>query len=309
MRITQGIMTQQLLTDIQNNYQRLATLQNEVATGKRINKASDDPIGAGFVMRYKSNLAYYQQYSDNANAAQSYLNTLDSTMNQAVQIMQQARTYAVQGSNGTLQPADRQKIAAAVDQLYEQLVNVGNAQYQDNYVFNGQMTKTAPYSMANAMAEATDTGAILYDIGDEAPLAVNVTGNKFFGDPDPTVLATPADVAADASDNAFSLLKQLKIALVSGTSTDVDNLLSKFDSRLEKMLEARAEVGAKTNRAKMTATRLDDLIQNTQSLLANTEDADMTKLIVDLKAAEDVHQASLQVGARIITPTLLDFLK
>jgi flagellar hook-associated protein 3 FlgL len=159
------------------------------------------------------------------------------------------------------------------------------------------------------MAETTDNGAILYDIGDEAPLAVNVTGTQFFGDADPTVLSTPADVASDASDNAFSLLQQLKIALVSGTSTDVDNLLSKFDSRIGKMLEARAEVGAKTNRAKMTSSRLDDLIQNTQALLSNTEDADMTKLIVDLKSAEDVHQASLQVGARIITPTLLDFLK
>jgi flagellar hook-associated protein 3 FlgL len=309
MRITQGIMTQQLLTDIQNNYQRLATLQNEVATGKRINKASDDPIGAGFVMRYKSNLAYYQQYSDNAGAAESYLNTLDSTMDQAVQIMQQARTYAVQGSNGTLQDTDRQKIAAAVDQLYEQLVNVGNAQYQDNYLFNGQMTKTAPYSMANAMAESTDGGAILYDIGDETPLAVNVTGTRFFGDADTNDVSTPQGVAIDPSDNAFSLLKQLKTALESGTSQDVGNLLSKFDSRLEKMLQARAEVGAKTNRVKMTSSRLDDLIQNTETLLSNTEDADMTKLIVDLKAAENVHQASLQVGARIITPTLLDFLK
>lgn len=308
MRITQGMLTQQLLTDLQGNFQRLSDLQNQVATGKRINQASDDPIGAGFVMRYKNNVAYYQQYQKNADAAGTYLSNVDTNLNQAEQIMQDARSIAVEGSNDSLTQDDRRKLSANVDQLYNQLVNVGNSQYQDKYIFNGQMTDTAPYTLGSADLSSPDGGPVLYDIGDELPLQVNVTGADFFGAPDTSAGATQ-NPANDSSDNAFSLLKQLKTTLDQGTGQDVSNLLGKFDSRIEKMLEVRADVGAKSDRVKMTSSRLGDLIQNTNSLLSSTQDADMTKLIVDLKAAENVHQASLQVGARVIQPTLVDFLK
>jgi flagellar hook-associated protein 3 FlgL len=308
MRITQGMLSQQMIMDLQGNYERLSQLQNEIATGKRINTPADDPIGVGFVMRYKNEVAMYNQYTDNANTAKSYLDNLDSTMGEAVQTMQEARNLAVQGASDTLTQSDRQKIAAEVDQLYQHLVTIGNAQYQGKYIFNGQMTATMPYDPVTAEASTTDDGQILYDISEGVHFPVNVSGNQFFGAPDISGTASQYPIT-DASDNAFSLLKQLKTALAQGTGTDVGNLLSKFDSRIGTMLDMRADVGARTDRVKLTQSRLDDLTQNANTLLSNTQDADMTKLIVDLKTAENVHQASLQVGARVILPTLVDFLK
>jgi flagellar hook-associated protein 3 FlgL len=296
VRITQAMLTSQILSDIQGNYARMSKLQNEAASGKRINSPADDPVGVGFVMRYKDELASYQQYQSNASAALSWLQYTDSTMNQAGQVMQRLRDLAVQGASDTLSADDRKALASEVGQLYDQLVSIGNTQFNGQYIFNGQLTTTAPYPDAAAAASAsTDTGAVLYDIGD-ARLAVNVSGNAFFG--------SPSD-----SDNAFAIAKQLEDGLNSNDTTAINDVLGKIDSRYNQMLAVRADIGAREDRVQLAQNRLQDMTQNVTSLLSNTEDADMAQVIVDLQAAENVHTASLLVASRVIQPTLVDFLK
>ncbi|SFV05217.1 flagellar hook-associated protein FlgL [Alicyclobacillus macrosporangiidus] len=296
MRVTQGMLNQQMLFDLEANTDRLLRLQNQVATGKRINKPADDPVGVGFVMRYKSEIAYYQQYQDNANAAQGWLNYTDTVMSQAYQVVQRARDLAVQGASDTMSPDDRQALASEVDQLYQQLVTIGNSQYNGQYIFNGQQTQQAPYGSTGAETVTTDSGDILYDVGDGIHLTVNTPGNQFFGD-------------ASDSDNAFALLKNLSDALKSDDGQAVNQLLGQFDSRLNQMSAAQADVGARLNRVQFEQSRLSDLLNNFQTLLAGVQDADMAKAITDLTTSQSVQQAALQVGARVIVPTLVDFLK
>ncbi|MCL6442179.1 MAG: flagellar hook-associated protein FlgL [Alicyclobacillus sp.] len=303
MRITQSMMNQQMLYDLEANTDRLNKLQNEVSTGKRINNPADDPVGVGFVMRYKSDIAYYQQYEDNASAAQGWLNYTSTMMSQAQQVMQRARDLAVQGASDTMSQTDRAAIASEVDQLYQQLVTIGNSQYNNQYIFNGQVTDQAPYTSNAAESATTNTGLIEYDVGDGVQMDVNTSGNAFFGDP------VPAGTLLGQSNNAFQILKDLSTALKNNNGQQVSDLLANFDSRLNSMSAVQAEVGAKLNRIQFQQSRLSDLVNNYQSLLAGVQDADMAKTITDLTTAQSVQQASLQVGARIIQPTLLDFLK
>ncbi|MCL6627406.1 MAG: flagellar hook-associated protein FlgL [Alicyclobacillus shizuokensis] len=304
MRITQGMLNQQMLYDLENNTQRLSQLQNQVATGKRINSPADDPIGVSFVMRYNSDIAYYQQYQSNANAAQGFLNYTDTVMNQAIQVMQRARDLAVQGASDTMAPSDREALASKVDQLYQQMVTIGNSQYNGQYIFNGQQTNIAPYPATGAESVTTDTGSILYDLGDGIELNVNAPGSQFFGD---AVAAT--DAGKGTSDNAFDLLLSLSTALKNDDGQAVSQLLWQFNSRLDQMTAAQANVGARVDRVQFEQNRLSDLANNFQTLLAGVQDADMAQTITDLTTAQTVQQASLAVGARIIVPTLVDFLK
>lgn len=290
------MLNQQMLYDLENGMTRISQLENQVSTGKRINSPADDPIGATFVMRYNSDIAYYQQYQSNVTAAQGWLNYTDTTMSQAQQVVMRARDLAVQGASDTMSASDRQSLTAEVDQLYQQLVTIGNSQYNGQYIFNGQQTNVAPYSMTAAESDTTDTGSILYDVGDGIQLNVNTPGNDFFGAP-------------GADDNAFSLLKQLSDALNDNNGQAVSDLLDKFDSRLNQMQAAEASVGARVNRTQFQQTRLSDLLNNYNTLLAGVDDTDMAQAITNLTTAQSVQQAALQVGARIITPTLVDFLK
>ncbi|MCL6632369.1 MAG: flagellar hook-associated protein FlgL [Alicyclobacillus herbarius] len=296
MRITQTMLTRQILSDIQNNYTRMSQLQSQAASGKRINKPSDDPVGVGFVLRYKDELASYQQYQSNAGAAQSWLKYTDSTMQQADTVMQRLRDLAVQGASDTFSPDDRKAMASEVGQLYDQLVSIANTQFSGQYIFNGQLTTQAPYPQDKDPATVvTDTGSVLYDIGD-ARLPVNVSGNSYFG--------APSD-----ADNAFAVAKQLEDALNNNDAQAISDVLGKIDSRYNQMLAVQANVGAREDRVQLAQNRLQDMTQNITSLLSNTEDADMAKVIVDLQAAENVHTASLLVASRVIQPTLVDFLK
>jgi flagellar hook-associated protein 3 FlgL len=296
MRITQGMLSSQMLYDIQGNNQRLSNLQNEAATGHRINNPSDDPIGTGFVIQYKNQSAYDQQFMNNAQTAQGVLNYTDSVMNEAGQVMQRARDLAVQGSSGTLAAGDRQAIAAEVGQLYQQLVTVGNSQYNDQYIFNGQMTSQAPYSSSAAEITTTDNGQVMYDLGNGVNLPVNIPGNQFFG-------------SSSDSDNAFNVLKQLQTALNNNDQSTIGNLIGQIDSRTNTMLGSQSQVGALTDRAQLMQNRMSDLSQTVTGLLSNVQDADLAKVITDLNTAQTVQTASLEVGAKVIQPSLLDFLK
>lgn len=298
MRITQGMLNSQMLFDLQNNTSRVAKLENESSTGKKINSPADDPVGVGTVMNENQQIAAYQGYQQNATTAQSWLNNTDSVMSEAGKVMQRARDLAVQGSSGTESPSDRQAIASEVDQLYQQMLSIGNTQYNGSYIFNGNNTTTAPYqgTAAKVSAATTGSGDVLYDLGNGTNMPVSVSGNDFFG-------------SAGSTDNAFSVLSGLKTALQNNDTTGINNALSQIDSRYNKMLNTQAVIGARSDRVQMIQGRLQDATNSMTTVLSNTEDADMASVLTNLQTAQNVQTAALEVGARIITPSLLDFLK
>ncbi len=82
-----------------------------------------------------------------------------------------------------------------------------------------------------------------------------------------------------------------------------------IDGHIDNILTARSEIGAKANRIEMTMSRLDAAEQSYTKVLSDTEDADMAEVIIRLKEQENVYNATLAAGARIIQPTLVDFLR
>lgn len=168
MRVTQGMLSSQILSDIQNNYQQLSTLENESATGHKINTPSDDPIGVQQVMQLANETSFDSQYGQNATNAQAQLNFISSTMTEAQNVLSNARDLALEGANSTETPSDMQAIAAEVGQLYNQMVTIGNTQYNGQYIFNGQDTGTPPYP----------------------PQAANLTPDQATGDLDPSTKVT-----------------------------------------------------------------------------------------------------------------------
>jgi flagellar hook-associated protein 3 FlgL len=323
LRVTQTMLNTQLLTNLNNNMQRMDTLQNQLSTGKRINKPSDDPVGISFSMRYRSELSANDQYQSNINASQSWMDYTDTTLNQAGNVMQRIRELAVQASNGTNDQTGLSSVKAEVKQMYDQLVSIGNSEFNGKYVFNGQITDVKPYDSATASSNAADKGEINFDIGAGVRIAANISGSRVFGDP-----VDPND--PHASDNMFNILQEMMTALdpppvapttptpavplapgaVAPTAAPtLTQIIGKIDSRTNKFLDIRSELGAKTNRVELADSRMKDIGLNLQSLQTKTEDADMSIVITNLKMNENVYQASLSAGSKVIQPSLIDFLK
>lgn len=317
MRVTQSMMNTQLLRNISNNLGRMNNLQNQLSTGKRINAPSDDPIGITFALRYRSELGANDQYTKNVDSAISMLQYTDTTIGQAGDVMQRVREILVQGANGTYEQTSLDSIKTEISQLYNQMIEIGNSQFNGKQVFNGEQTDDKPYSVMTleqpidplavppqqkAYNNATDNGSIQYELAAGMTMGVNLTGNEVFGDP----IASDMDTS---SDNVFQLLRRAYDMLSTGDQTGISNLIGQVDTRMSTMLTKRAEIGARVNRIEIIQNRLSDIGINLQTVQSKTEDADMSMVITNMKTEENVYQASLSVGAQLIRPSLVDFLR
>src|SRR5690349_15263638 len=150
-RVTQSMMNTQLLRNLNHNLRNMNKLQNQLATGRTINRPSDDPVGLSFAMRYRSELSANDQYQENVDSAVSWLEYTDDTMDQANSVLQRVRELAVEGANGSNPQAALDAIKSEVEELYGQLVYIGNSNFNGKHVFNGQLTDVEPYTKADAM--------------------------------------------------------------------------------------------------------------------------------------------------------------
>lgn len=295
-RVTQGMLNTQLISNISKNMKQMNVLQNQLSTGKRINAPSDDPVGITFSMRYRSELAANDQYQRNTDAAVSNLDYIDTMLDQAGQVLHRVRELAVTGSNGSNPQTALDAIKIEVEEMYEQMIDIGNSKFKGKYVFNGQLTDNQPYSAANAKSEMTDNYSLEFEVGAGLKIPVNITGNEAFGMP-------------DEPDNVFQIMKDMIANLESGNQTGIEGAMDLVDSRMEKLLDARSTIGARTNRIDLVQGRLKDINVNLQELQSKTEDADMAIVITNLKMAENVYQAALSAGAQLIRPSLVDFMR
>lgn len=310
-RVTSNMMNSQLLLNLNRNALRMNHTQNEMATGRKINRPSDDPVGITYSLRYRSELASNEQFKKNVDSAVSWMDFNDTVLSETNNVLQRLRELTVKASTGSNPQSALDSISQEVAELKEQLVDIANSQLNGKYIFNGEKFNTKPYgafmnddgTLMDMSEISTDPGEVIYTVGDSVKMSINLNGNDVFG-------AADDATTAETSDNIFSIINRLQEKLsADGDHSKITDELASIDSRIDKILTIRAEVGAKTNRIELMQSRLEDLNINLTSLQSKTEDADYAKLIMDSKVQENIYNASLSAGAKIIQPSLVDFLR
>jgi flagellar hook-associated protein 3 FlgL len=302
------MMNAQLLLNLNRNANRTNDLQIQMSTGRKINKPSDDPVGITYSMRYRAEISSNDQYQENVDSALSWLDFNDTVIGQVGSIIQRMKEITVQASNTTNPQSALDSFKTEVEQLKEQLIDIGNSKFNGKYIFNGQNYDKKPYDFAKDANNLSDTSTagdlvtdaedITYIVGNNIQLSINITGNDIFGNPD-----------EKDDDHLFTMIDRLTTALGAGDFETISGQLDKLDTRLDKVMTAQAEVGAKTNRVELMQGRLEDLGINLTDMQAKTEDADYEELIIQSKIQESLYNASLSAGAKIISTSLVDFLR
>ncbi|AEN87051.1 flagellar hook-associated protein FlgL [Priestia megaterium] len=293
MRVTQGMLAANSLKQISNSYNKLETLQNQLSTGKKITRPSDDPVVATKGMAYRSNLSEVNQYKRNLTEAQSWFDSSESGLEQVNSILQRTKELVVQGLNGTNESDDRQAIAREIEQLKLDYMQVGNTQVAGNYIFNGVNVGAPPVSEdASSMIKSTiNLDPFSVEVSKGIQLRVNIHPENIFG------------------QGAFDLMNSVQTAFEQNDVNSLKDLSTQVDTQLSTLLAERSELGARSNRLELIENRLDSQEITATKMLSNNEDADIEQVITDLTVQESVHRAALGVGAQIIQPTLLDFLR
>ncbi|MBY0009455.1 flagellar hook-associated protein FlgL [Paenibacillus typhae] len=304
LRVTSNMMNSQLLLNLNRNARTMNDTQLQLSTGRKINKPSDDPVGITYSLRYRAEISSNEQYTKNVDSSLSWLDYNDTVLGQAGEVVQRLRELTVQAATGSNPQSALDSINEEVMQLKEQLVDIANSKLNGKYIFNGEQYDVKPYDFVKGTdgtfdttkAITTDSGQIQYVVGEGVQLPISTSGNDVFG-------------YSSDTDNIFAVINNISSALKSGNITAVSDQLANVDTRIEKFLTARSEIGAKTNRVELMQERLSDLNTNLTELQAKTEDASYEELIMNSKIQENIYNASLSVGAKIISTTLVDFIR
>lgn len=296
MRVTNTMQHIQLLKNLRNNNTGIIDWQNKLATGRRIHKPGDDPVGVGYYMRYNSEINRTNEFLENANTGLGFLSTMDEMMQQTSDVLKRARVLVQQASTGTTPDDARQHIAAEIQQLKEQLVMIGNSSYSGRYLFNGQKTDQRPYSLTDPANDRTDRGVYYLNVSPNVSVPVSISGEEIFGE-------------AGAADNAFRVFDEILAHL---NNNELDLLradMERIDGLSDRVNSVWAEIGARTNRFELVKERIQDQLVSLKDLRSKVGDADMAEAIIELTQRENVLQASLAVGARIMQVSLIDFIR
>lgn len=293
MRITQNMIAGNSLKNLNRSYSTMANYLDKLSTGKKITKPSDDPVVAQKGMHYRTSLNEVEQYKRNLSELFLWMDNSEAAMDHANNNLQRVRDLVLQGNNDTNENLDKEAIAKEIGQLKKDLVSVVNTQVAGRYIFNGtDVNKPPVIEDGTKITVAANTKDYMVEASKGIQLKANVNTNQAF------------------NQKLFDTLTAIEENLSGDESVgSLDDLLVDLDEQITNFSTERSDLGARYNRLELLESRIGNQEVLANKVLSDNEDADMEKVISDFLNQESVHRAALQVGAKVIQPSLLDFLR
>jgi len=296
-RVTQRSNGQQAILGLQASQRRLADLQQQMSSGKRITKPSDDPNATFSALQFRAENARFTQWSRNAGDGLSLLKVADGQLQSMTQQVQRAQVLIIQGRNtAAMTSVQREAIATEVDSLREGLMMSANFTYLGRPIFGGTTSGGASFDSASG-AYLGDTNPVTRTAGPQSAVRVDVNGAETFTTDGTSSGTTLFEILTSVADH----LRNDPSAL----GADAANLTSVMDN----MATSLAKVGAAANRLTNLKSVADAQNITLAQSIAGLEETDLTKTIVDLTTQQTSYQAALQATAKIVQPSLMDFLR
>lgn len=329
MRVTNSMLVNTFMSNLNTNLTKITDLHNQMATGKKFAHISDDPVSLIYSQQAKYKLTRLGDYSRNVDMAKNWLTQSENGVLELNKVLASAYESCIDASTDIKNGKDFTNIAKYIGQLRDQVLDTLNTTIGDKYIFGGY--NTTGYTEAGQSTPpftVNDQGKLCYngvdltstDPDDQALIgqmrADVMTFDVAFGTAMP-VTVNGIDLAFYGTDpdtgenlNVYNLLSDMYNTLMTDgvRAEDVDVYISDLQNAQSHSLSWSAEIGGRENRIEILEARYSqDELTYTQ-MLSDAEDADLAEVITSYSMAQAVYEASLAAGARIIQPTLMDFL-
>lgn len=288
-RVTQQTMQYGAQRSLQTNLARLAELQDKASSQRAINRPSDDPAAAAESLRVRGELRANEQYARNISNGEGWLSQLDSVMTTTKRALDRANELTLQGSNSSLNPAARDALAHNIDSLRSELVTQANATYSGRFLFAGNADTAQALKAELTFAGG---GTVERRLGADETVRVDADGASVFGSGGTSVFTLLDGIAADLRDGK-----------------DVSVHLAALQERIKAVTTEHSEIGARHARLLTAKDSVADASLALEGRRAAVEEVDLASVILDLKMQETAYQSALAVSARVLQPSLLDFLR
>jgi flagellar hook-associated protein 3 FlgL len=300
MRITNTLQRDQTLRDIQTNLSQLANLQSQIATGKRFTQVAQDPLGAAQVLRVQQGLRALQQYGQNATAAQVRLGAEEAVVQQAGDLLSQARNFASSFAKGdppyTADQTQQRQIAKdQIQQILDSVIALGNTQIGGEYILGGANSTTPPFDTTPGATYGDYQGgttARQIQIADGVSIEVNHTGDQYLG---PAIAALKA--LRDAVDPANNQ-----------TEANVQTQINAVYDAGQKLLVSDTETGLVGKQIVNTLNNQASIKNNLQNIQSAVQDVPDGEAEIKLLSLQTTVQASYAATGRVLGLSLTEYL-
>lgn len=314
MRITNKMLSNNFLRDMKTNLNSLSILQTQMATGKQIRKASDDPTKASKIMQINSDIASNIQYNSNIKNTSTWLDMTDTALGQVGNVATRIQELLVSAGDAGHGVDERGAIKDEINQKVGELSQILNTTFDGKYIFGGTAGTDKPTS-TTVDTTTGNTGNTLLSLPTD-PVKLSQIGSKLSVEVSQGVTmeynVTATDIINGGATKLSDLLSNITKHLGSVDSTDIAALngadLTGIQALMTNVLKLRSEVGAKQNGMESALARNEDQNTNMTEVLTSTEDIDITEKAMEYATMQTVYTASLQTSAKVLQPSLLDYL-
>jgi len=245
-------------------------------------------VGLTQSLTIQSDLAGIEQMGRNIDFGNSWLNASESALTSVETILSDTKALCVQMANGTIGADQRSAAAETVQNNLQEIVSLANTNVAGNYIFSGTKTDTVPFDQNGTYNG--DNNAFAIKISKNSTIEIGSDGDAVFG----TLFNTLIDLKDDLQNNN-----------VDGIQDAMDNLDGNFDGIRTKI----SDIGSKMNRMEIKNKIYQDLNLTNTKRLSNIEDADIAEAVMNVKAAELTYQAALASSSKVMTLSLVNYLK
>lgn len=291
MRITDNLR----INSLQRSLARVSSDHTDAllqaASGLKLNKASDDPLGAAYATRIQNSLKQSETYRTNIGLVRSDVELAEGALAESLEVLNQARETALQGANDSMDPESRATLANKVSMLKQQLLSLSNSRGTAGYLFSGHLTDTPAF--AEDGSYQGDDGQRRVEVGPGTVVDANVNGGSIFNDPDGV--------------NVFAALDTLEAALLANDGTQISSSLTGIDAALRQVTQGRSQTGLIINRLDMSNSALEQTELQLTKRSADITDADPFETISRMTQLGTTLQQAIAVARTTLNQSLQRF--
>ncbi len=296
MRISTHSLYQGIEQRILRISYELKQAEEKVATGKNINRPSDDPVGLVNALGFRNGLARLEQYQRNMEMGKSWLDLSGTVIEQAADVAQQAQAIAINLQDGTQSPEMRSALATQVGLLLDQAVSLGNTQLSGKYIFAGYRTDTQPFAKSTLGGVETvqyngDANQFQIQVGSQESLEVGKSGQGLFMD-----------------SGFFDSLIRLKQAIENNDTAGIQQEVTNLQGVEDNLNAQVADIGIHQGRILDKQEILKGLKLNFQNQIDDIENVNQAQAILEMKEKQNAYEVALAASNKIMEVSLLDYL-
>jgi len=302
MRVTNNMIFDQKIYDINRSLERLFKIHRQLSSGKKIFRPSDNPPIFFRILKIKSKLGEIKQFIENGENLIQKLNFTDAKLNNISNLLIEIKSLAISSASSALSNEERKEIAFKINEIIKEILNEANSNFTGKYIFSGTKTLTKPFVATYEKGKIIevkyngDENIKYIEVGEDNKIAANLAGSYIF------------DVSFGVS-NFFQRLISLREAIESSRILSISTLLNGISKNIDIIRASQAEIGVIEERARLAVEKLKDIEINFSDDLSNLEDTDFAEAAINLAKSEIVYKEALLLAYKMLRMNLEEFLK